>query len=61
STTTTYEFNTGLRPFTPAIEQFHDCLLNGAKPLVSADNALGTVRVIEAALESARSGRRVDL
>ena len=59
--TTTYEFNSGVRPFTPAIEQFHDCLLEGAAPLVRAENAIGSVAVIEAALESARSGRRIDL
>ena len=46
----TVAFDTGLRPFAPAIEQFHDCVLDGAQPLVTADNAIGTLRIIEAVL-----------
>jgi predicted dehydrogenase len=57
----TITFDTGLLPFTPAIEQFHDCLLDGAQPLVTAANAIGTQRIIEAVLESSRSGRRIEL
>lgn len=56
-----FEFDTGHVPFTAAIEQFHDCLLDGAAPLVTADKAVGTLRVIEAALQSAQSGRRIEL
>lgn len=51
----------GVPPFAPAIEHFHDCLLDGAEPMATAANAVGTLRVIEAVLESARTGRRVDL
>ena len=40
-------FDTGVAPFTPAIEHFQDCVLDGAEPLVSAANAVGTLRVIE--------------
>ena len=57
----TFTFDTGVVPFTPAIEQFHDCLLENASPLVTADNAIGSLRVIEATLESARTGRRINL
>ena len=52
--------DTGKMPFTAALEQFHDCLLDGAKPLVTADNAVATLRVMEAAMESARTGQRVE-
>ena len=55
----TYEFNTGLRPFAPAIEHFHDCLLDGEKPIVTAEYAAGTSAIINAAWESGRTGRRV--
>jgi len=51
----------GVRTFTPAIEHFHDCVLDGVEPLVTATNAVGTLRVIEAVRESSATGRRVDL
>jgi xylose dehydrogenase (NAD/NADP) len=51
----------GVRPFAPAIEHFHDCLLDGVEPIATAANAAGTLRVIEAVKESAATGRRVDL
>ena len=57
----TFTFENGVAPFTPAIEQFHDCLLDGAAPLVPASNAIGTLRVIEAVFEAARTGQRVAL
>ena len=57
----TVSFNTGQVTFTAAIEQFHDCLLEGATPLIPPSNAIGTLRVIEAVLASARSGERVML
>ncbi|MEZ4621725.1 MAG: Gfo/Idh/MocA family oxidoreductase [Caldilineaceae bacterium] len=57
----TVSFNTGKLPFTAAIEQFHDCLLDGAQPLVPASNAIGTARVIDAVFESARLGQRINL
>jgi predicted dehydrogenase len=43
------------------IEQFHDCLLDDAEPLVTVANAIGTLRIIEAVLESSRSGRHIEL
>lgn len=55
----TFTFDGGPQPFTPAIEQFHDCLLDGAKPLVAANNAIGTLRTVQAILESAKTGTRV--
>ena len=57
----TVSFDTDLPPFTPAIDHFHDCILDGAKPIVRSDNAIGTLRIIQAVLESSRSGRRIEL
>lgn len=57
----TFHFDNGVVPFTPAVEQFHDCVLDGAEPSVPAENALGTLRVIDAVLESGRTGRTVSL
>ena len=51
----------GVRPFAPAIEHFHECLLDGVEPIATAANAVGTLRVIEAVRESSETGRRVDL
>lgn len=51
----------GVPAFAPAIEHFHDCLLDGTTPMATASNAVGTLRVIEAVLESARTGQRIDL
>jgi predicted dehydrogenase len=56
-----FHFDTGQHPFTAALEQFQACLLAGATPLVPADNAIGTLRIIEAVRESAQTGRRVSL
>lgn len=42
----TVRFETGVLPFAPAIEQFHDCVLDGAEPLVPAAYAAGTLEVI---------------
>jgi len=55
------EVNAGVRPFAPAIEHFHDCLLDGVEPIATGANATGTLRIIEAVLESSRTGRRIDL
>ena len=41
------EFDTGVLPFAPAIEHFHDCLLDGVEPMRTADYAAGTIRIIE--------------
>ncbi len=51
----------GVPPFAPAIEHFHDCVLDGVEPIATAANAIGTLRVIEAIRESAATGRRIDL
>ena len=51
----------GVRSFAPAIEHFHDCILDDVEPIATGANAAGTMRVIEAVLESSRTGRRIDL
>ena len=56
-----FDFDTGQHVFAPAIEQFHECVLDGADPLVPAENALGTLRIIQAMMESARTGQRVEI
>ncbi len=54
-------FETGLLSFVPAIEHFHDCILDGVEPLYTAENAMGTIRVMDAIRKSADSGRLVEL
>ena len=46
----TISFDNGVVPFAPAIEHFHDCVLDGAEPLLTAANAVGTLRIIESVL-----------
>ena len=57
----TEDFETGTPPFQPAIEFFQQCMRGEREASDMADHAEGTLRVVEAAYESARSGRRVDL
>jgi xylose dehydrogenase (NAD/NADP) len=57
----TYRFNTGTRPFAPALEHFHDCIQGRAEPMLTGANACGTLRVVEAVHESARLGQLVKL
>ncbi len=57
----TIKLNNGGPAFAPAITYFQDHLYKKGKDLVTADFAVGTLRVIEAAHESARSGTRVNL
>lgn len=57
----TFTFETGKRPFTAAIEQFHASILDGEKLLVPASNAIGTLRVIEAVFAGAENGQRIEL
>ena len=57
----TESFATGTRPFQPAIEFFQQCMRGDERAADMAEHAEGTLRVVEAAYESARSGRRVDL
>jgi xylose dehydrogenase (NAD/NADP) len=59
--TETHEFDTGVMPFAPAIEHFHDCILDGVEPMITAENAAGTLAIINAAWESGRTGARVAL
>ena len=47
--------------FTPALDHFHDCLLDGAAPMLPNTDAIATARVMAAAAESARTGRTVHL
>lgn len=54
-------FDDGRHPFTPAIEHFHDVLLNGKQLAVPATNALGTIAIVEAIFKSAQTGNRVIL
>ena len=51
----------GVRAFTPALEHFHDCVLDGAAPLLDARDAIHTLRVMDAAAEAARTRRTIPL
>ena len=51
----------GVRAFTPALEHFHDCVLDGAAPLLDAGDAIHTLRVMDAAAEAARTRRTISL
>ena len=53
--------NNGVRAFTPALDHFHDCVLDGAPPRLANTDAIGTLRVMAAAAESARTGQTVHL
>ena len=57
----TETFETGTPPFQPAIDFFQRCLRGDESPAYMADRAEGTLKVVEAAFESTRSGRRVEL
>ena len=59
--TRTEIIETGTPPFQPAIEFFQQCILGEQTPAYMAENAIGTLKVVEAAFESAKTGRRVDL
>ena len=56
-----YPFDDDRHPFTPAIEHFHDVLLDNRKLAVPATNALGTLAIVEAISESTRTGKRVTM
>jgi 1,5-anhydro-D-fructose reductase (1,5-anhydro-D-mannitol-forming) len=47
--------------YVPQIEHISDCVLTGAAPLISGERGLANIAVIRAAVESARSGRVVDV
>ena len=50
----TVSFDVGVPTFAPAIEHFHDCVLDGTEPIQTAANAAGTLRVIEEVLAAGR-------
>ncbi|MGY8823217.1 MAG: Gfo/Idh/MocA family protein [Candidatus Latescibacterota bacterium] len=56
-----FSFTTGSKPFTPAIDHFNDCILDGTELMATADLAAGTLNIIAAVLESSRSGQRIAL
>ena len=56
-----FSFETGTKPFAPAIEHFNDCILEGKELMAEAGRASGTLNIIHAALESSRTGQRVEL
>ena len=56
-----HPFDDGRHPFTPAVEHFHEVLLDGKSLAVPASNALGTLAVVDAILESAKTGSRISL
>jgi predicted dehydrogenase len=43
-------------PFLAAVEHFHDCLLDGRPPRLTARDAIGNMAAIDALLRSARAG-----
>lgn len=55
------ELHNGVRAFTPALDHFHDCVLDGRAPLLDAGDAIGTLRVMDAAAEAARTNRTVTI
>lgn len=55
------QVDAGVRPFTPAVQHFQDCVLDGGRPMATAEGAAGTLRVIEAVRESSSTGRRIEL
>jgi xylose dehydrogenase (NAD/NADP) len=57
----TFSVDVARHPFTQAIEHFHDVLLDGKKLAVPATNALGTMAIVKAIFESAKTGKRVTL
>jgi len=52
---------TAANHFDLEIEHFSDCVLNGKQPKLSLADAKANCKVIEAALESVKSGRKIDL
>ena len=55
----TVDFKNGVPPSTPAIEHFQECVQEGKTPELTAEYAIGTLRVIEAVRKSALEGTRV--
>jgi predicted dehydrogenase len=59
--TETVTVRAGVPTFTPAVEHFHDCVLDGVTPIADATRAVGNLRVIEAVRASHAQGQRIDL
>ncbi len=57
----TENINSGVPPFQPAIHFFQQCIRGEKSPAFMADNAIGTLKIVEAAFESARTGQKVSL
>ncbi len=49
----------GVPPFQPAIHFFQRCIRGEETPSYMVDHAIGTLKVVEAAFESARTGQKV--
>ncbi len=47
--------------YVPQIEHVSDCVLNGTTPIISGERGMANSAVLRAALESARTGRVVDV
>jgi predicted dehydrogenase len=47
--------------FAPELLHFSKCILEGREPVATAEEGICDLRVVEAAFESARSGRMVEL
>ena len=43
-------------PFLAAVEHFHDCVLDGVQPMLTARDAIGNMAAIDALYRSARAG-----
>lgn len=48
-----------IEPFTAVIDNLGECIREGGTPLLPAEDAIAQARVLDAALASAREGRRV--
>ena len=59
--TQTERINTGSPPFQPAIHFFQECVRQRQAPTYMADHAVGTLKVVEAAFQSAKTGQRITL
>jgi predicted dehydrogenase len=55
------KLHNGVRAFTPALNSFHDCLLNHTPTPVSNDDPIKNLRVMEAAKRSAENSKTISL
>ena len=47
--------------YVPQIEHVSDCVLRGTTPIISGERGMANIAVLRAALESARTGRVVEV